>query len=898
MNVSLHLIFRNYSETHFFITASIPPVAVRRGSSSSSSDTEGKNTNGVGRRPKLAQNDADDPATASRYSTDDEGSRVTLNGSIPPDMPLEVLAGKGLVTNYTDDQFDWTGGDEGDEDDDKEKKKSQPGIVLCLSRNSSYIAWSLLILFALILIAVDVAVFIVYDSNPSMISYNLQLWFSWAAFIWVLSMILQVIVELVPWAIKRMVGILRPQSTEVLRMRLAYYMALRPYIKLLMVSAWNWGSWAFISNIVARPADSEGRTVDKPSYVGVIYSIWQCVFFAALLLFIEKFLLQLIVTSFHKKAYGYRIDENDRALKMLDKLKKTTTKRKMPQEFILKRIRRNKHDKSNKPSRSASADDGQPPHANKTQSIMRPDDNASRGTNVHFPSSGNMDTLIAIPPIERSDDEKKDAIDSERSSPEQPQREKPQRGSSNEFFSNLSRRLRDISTKPTKRQINRHPQPTATSTPGESSPRPSMSRSSTWASSFTKSFDERSFIKGSSKKAWNAKHQQPYHGRSHQAKALAKRIHHNLTSTSGRDEITEMDFYPYFRTNQEAAEAFRLFDNDGNGSISKTELRSTCVRIYRERKNLATSMRDLSQATGKLDIILIVVFTLVWVIIVCASFGVNVGTSLMPLWSAFIAASFVFGNSAKDAFESIIFVFVTHPFDAGDRVLIGPENWVVQNVGLLVSTFVNWDGSIVYAKNSVLATQYITNVRRTGPTGESLQIHIAFSTPSAKIHSLIDHMKEWSNQYPALYRVNSTSANILTFENQNRLTMSFYFEHTQNWQDPGGRWLRHNNFMMELKEECERLNINYVLPSQPFESHKDQAVPEMLNDDEDNNDDDDNNNGSSGGLHMRRQNEVGAVRGPTGAGIGASSGTTGNGGNGNGAAAGAAATVAFTTGFM
>ena len=79
----------------------------------------------------------------------------------------------------------------------------------------------------------------------------------------------------------------------------------------------------------------------------------------------------------------------------------------------------------------------------------------------------------------------------------------------------------------------------------------------------------------------------------------------------------------------------------------------------------------------------------------------------MPLWSAFIAASFVFGNSAKDAFESIIFVFVTvrnfdiivdishshfvppqHPFDAGDRVLIGTENWVVQNVGLLVSTFV------------------------------------------------------------------------------------------------------------------------------------------------------------------------------------------------------------------
>lgn len=29
-----------------------------------------------------------------------------------------------------------------------------------------------------------------------------------------------------------------------------------------------------------------------------------------------------------------------------------------------------------------------------------------------------------------------------------------------------------------------------------------------------------------------------------------------------------------------------------------------------------------------------------------------------------------------------------------------------------------WDGSVVYAKNSVLATQYIINARRTGPTGE------------------------------------------------------------------------------------------------------------------------------------------------------------------------------------
>jgi small-conductance mechanosensitive channel len=74
---------------------------------------------------------------------------------------------------------------------------------------------------------------------------------------------------------------------------------------------------------------------------------------------------------------------------------------------------------------------------------------------------------------------------------------------------------------------------------------------------------------------------------------------------------------------------------------------------------LAASLRDLSQASGKLDNILMTAFAVVWGIIVCAAFGVDVGSQLLPLWTMFVAISFIFGNSAKDMFESIIFVFVT-----------------------------------------------------------------------------------------------------------------------------------------------------------------------------------------------------------------------------------------------
>lgn len=78
-------------------------------------------------------------------------------------------------------------------------------------------------------------------------------------------------------------------------------------------------------------------------------------------------------------------------------------------------------------------------------------------------------------------------------------------------------------------------------------------------------------------------------------------------------------------------------------------------------------------------------------------------------------------------------------------------------------------------------------------------------------------MCEFTDQRPGLYRVGGTTANFVLFENQNRITITFYFEHSTNWQDAGGRWLRHNTFVMELKEECERLKVSYTMPMQPLE---------------------------------------------------------------------------------
>lgn len=172
---------------------------------------------------------------SSSASTDDD-EPVLIDQGIPVDLPLECLAGPALILPETTDldgrtlgeEFDWAGKDEDEEkkeEDDKSERGAlvKNGLFICLSKHSEPIAWACIVLFALVFIAVDVAIFVVYHRRGvvSTSSYGLQLWFTWIAFVWCIASLSQIFVEIVPWAIKKLVNWLRPQSTEVLRMRLS-----------------------------------------------------------------------------------------------------------------------------------------------------------------------------------------------------------------------------------------------------------------------------------------------------------------------------------------------------------------------------------------------------------------------------------------------------------------------------------------------------------------------------------------------------------------------------------------------------------------------------------------------------------------------------------------------------
>jgi hypothetical protein len=80
--------------------------------------------------------------------------------------------------------------------------------------------------------------------------------------------------------------------------------------------------------------------------------------------------------------------------------------------------------------------------------------------------------------------------------------------------------------------------------------------------------------------------------------------------------------------------------------------------------------------------------------------------------------SWLIGSSLHDILTSIIFLFVRHPFDVGDRIDLGAPNgaFTVKEIHLLSTILLNGNGTYVQVSNNVLATLVsLRNVIRCRP---------------------------------------------------------------------------------------------------------------------------------------------------------------------------------------
>ncbi|KAL3334241.1 hypothetical protein AABB24_030802 [Solanum stoloniferum] len=296
-----------------------------------------------------------------------------------------------------------------------------------------------------------------------------------------------------------------------------------------------------------------------------------------------------------------------------------------------------------------------------------------------------------------------------------------------------------------------------------------------------------------------------------EAIAAAVHIFKNVAQP-GSKFIDEYDLRR-FMIKEEVDIVLPLIDVADTGQIDRKALTEWVVKVFQGRKALSHALNDTKTAVRQLNKIvtgiLIVIIIIIWLLLV----GIATTKVILFLSSQLVVASFLFGNTCKCIFEGIVFVFVMHPFDVGDRCVVDGIQMTVEEMNILTTVFLKFDNEKLYYPNSVLATKPISNFYRSPDMSDSFEFSIDFRTRLEKIGSLKEKIKKYLERTSQYWHPNHNVV-VKEIENLNKINMVLFFNHTMNFQNFGEKIRRRTELILEMKKMFEELNIKYDLLTQ------------------------------------------------------------------------------------
>jgi small-conductance mechanosensitive channel len=295
------------------------------------------------------------------------------------------------------------------------------------------------------------------------------------------------------------------------------------------------------------------------------------------------------------------------------------------------------------------------------------------------------------------------------------------------------------------------------------------------------------------------------------AQVLARRLYRTFARPE-TETVHSDDLNNAFDSDDEATAAFSMFDKDMNGDISMEELEAVCVEIGRERKSITASLKDLDSVVSKLDDVFMFIVLIITIIVFISLISTSATGVLTSAGSTLLALSWLFSATAQEFLQSCIFVFIKHPYDVGDRVMIygntgdlgRGDDYFVKEIALFYTEFKKMQGHIVQAPNSYLNTLFILNHRRSGALAEAVPIIIKFGTTLEQIEQLRNLLLDFVTAEKREYQTNILTE-LRAVQEVHWLEMNVVFFYKSNWQNELLRLQRRNKFICALTmaiQEC------------------------------------------------------------------------------------------------
>lgn len=275
-----------------------------------------------------------------------------------------------------------------------------------------------------------------------------------------------------------------------------------------------------------------------------------------------------------------------------------------------------------------------------------------------------------------------------------------------------------------------------------------------------------------------------------------------------------------------------MFDRDLNGDISYEEMELACVEIGRERKAITASLKDLDSVVSKFDDVFTFIVAVIVVLVFLSLIFKLVASVLTSAPNSVLALSWLFSQTAQEFLASIIFVFVKHPFDVGDRVDIYNtgagtiDTFLVKEISLMYTEFKKLEGHVVQAPNSLLNTLFVLNMRRSGGLAEvclpqfslppllmigpdfpqAIPVVCKFGTSLEQIEELRERLLDFVKSEKREYQPKIITE-LRDIPDMHSVKLNVVFFYKSNWQNELVRLQRRNKFICALMVSVAEVGI-------------------------------------------------------------------------------------------
>ncbi|KAF7315647.1 Mechanosensitive ion channel protein [Mycena indigotica] len=323
------------------------------------------------------------------------------------------------------------------------------------------------------------------------------------------------------------------------------------------------------------------------------------------------------------------------------------------------------------------------------------------------------------------------------------------------------------------------------------------------------------------------------------SRLLARRLFYSFAKPDANYLLVE-DITRFFRSQDEADKVFALFDRDSNGDASLDEVEMAVMEFHREQLSIEHSMQDLDSAVGRLDNIFMSLYAIIAILIIAVALEAQVATLVTSAGTLVLGLSWLIGGTLAEVLTSIIFLFIKHPFDVGDRVIVSGSSYTVKEVKLSIvwnssgfsfhqdPTFEHnihqlrwdfgpgaehgsqWTGAKLLQFPLRMAVlnfaKFIQNIRRSPQLSETFTFDVNYSTSFEDVEKLRERMlafvtAERRDYQPAFDVV------VVDFPEQAKMTLSADIKYKGNGQQGALKAKRRNKWVCQLKAALAECGI-------------------------------------------------------------------------------------------